>query len=345
MNITEIKELVKSSEYDFLRTNPKLKDNLVLLTLGGSHAYGTNVPTSDLDIRGIYFDSAEDLLLSKEPSQVIDNTTDTTIYSFNKMIHLLTQCNPNCIEIVGNEGWQYIYLSMAGDYLLENREIFLSKRCVHTFGGYAIQQLRRLENISNRYVSQSQQEKHILDTIFNAKVSYKDNYFPMDDSAIDLYIDKSEQEDMETEIFMDVNLKHYPLRDYTGMWNDMKSIVSSYNTIGKRNKRAIDHNKIGKHMMHLIRLYIMCLDILEKHEIKTYREEEHDMLMDIRNGKYINDNNEPIPEFMEIVDEYEKKLKYAAENTDLPEHPDMKKVEELQIAINKETIRRTYFNN
>ena len=59
---------------------------------------------------------------------------------------------------------------------------------------------------------------------------------------------------MEKEIFMDVHLKHYPLRDYANMWNDMKSIVSSYNKIGKRNKTAMTHNKLGKHMAHTLRL-------------------------------------------------------------------------------------------
>ena len=30
-------------------------------------------------------------------------------------------------------------------------------------------------------------------------------------------------------------------------------------------------SKLGKHMMHLIRLYMMCLDILEKEQICDYQ--------------------------------------------------------------------------
>ena len=52
----------------------------------------------------------------------------------------------------------------------------------------------------------------------------------------------------------------------------MNSIVKSYSKVGKRNKNAIEHGKLSKHMMHLIRLYLMCLDILEYEEIITYRE-------------------------------------------------------------------------
>ena len=38
MEIKEIKNLIKQPEYDFLRTNEHLANNICLLTLGGSHA-------------------------------------------------------------------------------------------------------------------------------------------------------------------------------------------------------------------------------------------------------------------------------------------------------------------
>lgn len=87
-----------------------------------------------------------------------------------------------------------------------------------------------------------------------------------------LYIDKAVQEGYDTEIFMDVNLTHYPLRDYCSMWNELQNTVRQYGKIGKRNEKVIEHGKIAKHSMHLIRLYMMCLDILEKERIITYVE-------------------------------------------------------------------------
>lgn len=48
------------------------------------------------------------------------------------------------------------------------------------------------------------------------------------------------------------------------MWSELNNVVKDYSKVGKRNKNAIEHNKLGKHMMHLIRLYMMCLDILKK---------------------------------------------------------------------------------
>ena len=42
MTIKQIKDKLKSKEYDFLRTDKNLGNNIIILTLGGSHAYGTN---------------------------------------------------------------------------------------------------------------------------------------------------------------------------------------------------------------------------------------------------------------------------------------------------------------
>ena len=278
MNLKEIKAKLQSDEYSFLKENPHLKNNIILLGLGGSYAYGTNTETSDLDIRGVALNSKSEILTNENFEQFINNETDTTIYSFNKIITLLTNCNPNTIELLGLKPEHYLFTSSIGQELLNNKKLFLSKKAIHSFGGYANQQLRRLDNKAVRLVKQSEKEQHILNSINNAKYTFKERYFTYPDDAINLYIDNAIQEDFDTEIFMDINLKHYPLRDYKSMWAEMNNIIKDYSKIGKRNKNAIEHNKLSKHMMHLIRLYIMCLDILEKGEIITYREKEENKL-------------------------------------------------------------------
>ena len=333
-----MKTLIQTPEYDFLKTNEHLGNNIILLTLGGSHAYGTNIETSDVDIRGCALNSKEEVLTNKNFEQFVNEATDTTIYSFNKLINLLTNVNPNTIELLGCKPEHYLYLSPLGRELLEHRHLFLSKRCVHSFGGYANAQLRRLDNKAARLVSQSEQEVHILKSIENASYTFKQDYFSYDD-AIKLYIDKSEQEEYDTEIFMDINLKHYPLRDYKGMWSVMNNIVKEYSKIGKRNANAIEHNKLAKHMMHLVRLYLMCLDILNMGEIITYRTKDHDFLMDIRNGKYLDDNRQPTAEFFDIVDELEAKLDAAKRTTELPDNPDYKKINEFVMSVNERIVK------
>lgn len=339
MKIEEIKSTLKSTEYDFLRTDKTLGKNIILLTLGGSHAYGMDKEGSDLDIRGIALNNKSEILLGKDFEQVVDIDTDTTIYSFNKMIQLLMSSNPNTIEQLGCLPEHYLYLSDIGKELLNNKKLFLSKICIHTFGGYSQAQLRRLQNKTNRLVGQAENEAYILRSINNAKYEFKNRYYPHDNNDVILYIDTAVQEGYDSEIFMDVTLRHYPLRDWTGMWNEMKAIVSSYNKIGKRNEIAMTHNKLGKHMAHLIRLYMMCIDILEKEEIVTYRSEEHDLLMSIRNGEYLDKNSQPTSDFYDLLNEYEARFEYAKNNTSLPDKPDYKKIDEFKMSVNEKIVK------
>lgn len=242
-------------EYDFLTTNPLLGDNIILLGLGGSKAYGTDTPFSDTDIRGIATRTAYDILSDTRFDQVIDNPTDTTIYSLEKIINLLTNCNPNVIEILGLRQQDYLRISKYGQMLLDNRKLFLSKRAARTFTGYATAQLKKIESKTNR----------------------EDRY--------------------------------------------------------------ADRAKLTKHQMHLFRLYLMAEDIFEKEEIITYREKDHDLLMSIRNGDYLGQDNMPTSIFQKMVADEEEKLRKLVEKSSLPERPDGKKIKELLYDINSDIVR------
>ena len=339
MTVEQIKELLKTDEYSFLGTNNYLGRNIILLGLGGSHAYGTNVEGSDVDIRGIALNSKQDILCGHQFKQVVHEATDTIIYSVNKIIDLLSNCNPNTIELLGLKPDHYLYLHPIGQELLDNRKLFLSKRALYSFGGYATSQLRRLDNKSMRTLEQAQQEQHILNSIINATYAFPDKYQCFnEDDYINLYLDISDRDEYDKEIFMDIHLTHYPLRDYKSMWSDMKNIVSEYGKIGQRNKKAIEHGKIAKHMMHLIRLYLMCIDIIEKEEIITYREADLEYLLSIRYGKFLDENGHPIKGFYDIVNEFEHRMTYAAENSSLPEKPNYKAINELRASINERVV-------
>ena len=332
--------LINSAEYDFLRTNPHLGENIVLLTLGGSHAYGTSTPESDVDIRGCALNTKREILLGNPFEQVINKETDTTVYSFVKMISLLRNCNPNIIEMLGCKPEHYLVLKPEGKLLLDNAHLFLSQRAAYTFGGYAMQQMRRLENKAIRTVEQVKQEQHILDSIKHASITFREKYQEFPEDALTLYLDNSEKEEYDQEIYMDVVLHHYPLRDYKDLHAEMHNIVKSYAKVGSRNQKAATRGMLGKHQMHLVRLYMMCLDILEKEQIVTFREKEHDLLKAIRDGKYLNERNEVLPDFFEMVDEYEKKLEYAKEHTNLPQKPNDKAINDLLAAVNEMIVQK-----
>ena len=91
-------------------------------------------------------------------------------------------------------------------------------------------------------------------------------------------------------------------------------------------------------MAHLIRLYYMCFDIMENQKIVTYREKEHDLLLDIRNGKYLDENQLPTSEFYDMLHELENRMAYDEKNTSLPEKPDYKKINEFKMSVNERIV-------
>ena len=195
---------INSQQYDFLRTNKRLGNRIILMGLGGSYAYGTNNENSDIDIRGITLNTPSDLLGLTEFEQYEDRGTDTVIYSFNKMVRLLLECNPNTCEILGLDGEDYLMVSKLGQELLDHRKLFLSKRAAKSFGGYAGAQLRRLQNaIARDSMPQTEREQHILNSVRNALADFARRYESFEKGSIRLYIDRAENPQLETEIFVD----------------------------------------------------------------------------------------------------------------------------------------------
>lgn len=330
--------LLRTAEYDFVRENERLGERIMLLGVGGSYAYGTNNKDSDIDLRGVTLQLPSDLIGLTEFEQYEDGKTDTVIYGFNKMIKLLLECNPNTCEMLGLDEGQYLIKSTLGQELIDNSWMFLSKRAVKSFGGYAGAQLRRLQNaIARNTLPQGDKEKHILKSVRRVLDDFNRSYSGKGAGNVRLYIDKATSPERDTEIFVDVDDRHRPLREYANLWGTMRAAVRDYDKIGKFSKKK-DDNHLNKHAMHLIRLFIMGIDILEKREIITHRVEELPLLLSIRRGDYMLPDGTFSSEFYKMLAEYERRFDEAAARTALPDNPDMRAVEAFVERINRYVV-------
>ena len=331
-------ELLQTKEYDFLRTNPRLSGRIMLLGLSGSYGYGTNREGSDVDFRGVTLNLPSDLIGLTSFEQFEDRTTDTVIYGFNKFVSLLVNCNPNIIELLGLDDDQYYIRSELGQTLLDNRHLFLSKRAAASFGHFADAQLRRLQNaIARDSLPQSEREQHILRSVRSALRDFNEHQREEERNNTRLYVDAAVTEGLDTEIFLDADLKHYPLRRYTDMMNTLNSVVRDYDKVGKRNHKK-DDTHLNKHAMHLIRLFMMGIDILQNEEIRTHRSKEDlTLLMSIRNGDYMEEGRMS-DGFFDMLADYEERFEQAERASTLPDSPDMDRIEELVEEINRHAV-------
>ena len=332
------KALLNTADYDFLRSNPHLGSRVMLLGISGSYGYGTNREGSDIDFRGVTLNLPSDLIGLSSFEQYEDNLTDTVIFSFNKFVKLLLNCNPNTIEILGLDDDQYVIMSSVGKELMDHRHLFLSRRAAASFGHYADAQLRRLQNaVARDSLPQPSREEHILKSVQHALDDFNRKQREKYKTDAKLYIDAAETEGLVTEIFLDADFCHYPLRRYNEMMNTLHAVVREYNKIGKRNHKK-DDDHLNKHAMHLVRLFMMGIDILEKGEIRTHRPEtDLQLLRSIRDGGYMQESI-LTPAFYEIVTDYERRFQEAEKNSILPDNPDMEAIGDFVADINRRVV-------
>ena len=330
--------VINSAAYDFFREHPRLGSRIMLLGVSGSYGYGTNRENSDIDFRGVTLNQPSDLIGLTQFEQYEDQNTDTVIYSFNKFIELILNCNPNTIEILGLDPDQYVIISPLGQELLDHKALFLTKRAAVSFGHYATAQLRRLQNaLARDKMPQSQREAHMLNSVRYAVENFNRQHQNWDKGDIRLYVDKAETEGLDSEIFLDAAFRHYPIRRYNDWMNTMLNVIRDYDKIGPRNHKK-DENHLNKHAMHLVRLYMMGIDILEKKELRTHRPEPDLMLLQrIRRGEYMADGI-LTDEFYDIVSDYQVRFENAEKCSSLPDDPDMKAVEEFVESVNRRVV-------
>ena len=83
---------------------------------------------------------------------------------------------------------------------------------------------------------------------------------------------------------------------------------------------------------------MMGIDILEKGEIRTHRTDDLELLKSIRCGDFQKEDKTFSKEFYDTLSDYEKRLETATKYTNLPDNPDMEKVEQFVEYVNRKAI-------
>lgn len=123
--------------------------DIIFKGLVGSHAYGTNIGGSDEDYKGVYIQSPESILNNGYVPQVQINK-DEIYYELRRFIELCITANPTILELLylPEENVVFEHIIFKRVKLLRNK--FLTKKCRHSFGGYARQQIKKASGLDKK---------------------------------------------------------------------------------------------------------------------------------------------------------------------------------------------------
>ena len=162
INLNMKEELLKLIE----QKSPGAKP--LYLVIRGSHAYGTNVETSDTDYAGVFIQSIENILGNKYTEQINDDTNDTVIYEVRRFLELLGSNNPTVLELLNTPEDCIIYKDPAFDLILNDSDKFITKICAKSFGGYAKMQIQKAkgQNKKQNWEKDKVNRKEVLDCVY-----------------------------------------------------------------------------------------------------------------------------------------------------------------------------------
>lgn len=312
-------------------TLEKVLPRTIFITRHGSHAYGTNVETSDLDFKGVCVPTKEYFLGFTKQFEQLDRMAskndahDLTIMSLRKFAMLAAECNPNIIEILHTSEEDVFHIDSFGEELRAMKDMFLSTKARHTFSGYAHSQLRRIKThrawLLNPPKDKPTRKQFGLSE--TSKVSKSEL------GAFDALMNEGKQVEMTGEI-LTLFLREKQYAAAKENWDKYE------NWKAKRNeKRAELEAKFGydtKHAMHLIRLMRMCREILAEGKVYVRRPDFEDLLS-IRRGERDYD------EVVEHAENLDKECAELYKTSKLPHATDRTAIDACVIDMTERFLR------
>lgn len=274
-------------------------DSLLLLkVISGSRAYGLATPQSDEDTRGICIPPKCALIGLTPFEQWQDEKSDHVVFGLTKFANLALEGNPNMIELLYTE--DILYCHMLGQRLMENRQLFLSRKVAERFGHYAISQLKRLENHHRWWASPP--KKPALEDFGGGLNAKGAAVFPS----------------KEARMAFDKAGKDY---GHFERWQRERNPA--------RAALELQYGYDTKHAMHLCRLLRMGQEILASGQVLVKRPDA-DWLRQVRSGCFQFD------ELLEWARRAEMQLSDLRSGSPLPEDPDRGAAENLVMEIIEE---------
>lgn len=302
----------------------------IFLARSGSHAYGTNLATSDEDFKGVCVPPKEFVLgpfyAFEQKEELVSNghSYDRTIFALSKFVKLAADCNPNIIELLFTDEEDWVKCTPLGRKLIDHRDLFVTKKAKWRFMGYAHSQLKRIRGHRSWLLNPPQKKPEPED--FGLP---KDKKLISTSSmgAIDEASAKGYSFGVEAETIIQ---RQKQFASALQQWTQYQNWKKSRNEARAALEAA--HGFDTKHGMHLLRLMRMCVEILSGEGVKTKRPDAEELVA-IRQGALSYD------ELLEEARALEVKCEALFETSALPKAPNLVKLTALSVELHEEFWR------
>ncbi|QJX48818.1 nucleotidyltransferase [Hymenobacter taeanensis] len=116
--------------------------------ISGSRAYGTNLPHSDSDLKGVFILPEAEFYGLEYVPQVANETNDEVFYELRRFVELLLKNNPTVLELLGTPADCVIFRHPLFEAF--RPEDFLSQLCLQSFAEYAAAQIRKARGLNKK---------------------------------------------------------------------------------------------------------------------------------------------------------------------------------------------------
>jgi len=334
----------------FRSANELMRDNLLVKHYAGSHAYGTALPSSDVDFRGIFCGDPVNIRTPFFNVRECEDKTeeDTKYYELAHFMKLCLDCNPNIIETLWVEFDSLVKVTEAYGILRTARHEMLSSKIAFTTSGYAMAQLKRIKG-HNKWINNPQPEEPPVQINYTSLVQwfgeekimprdfkfwhYRDNHrlVPYGGDLYGLYLAEGFETfdsncNLNTTFEGDRQYLPNPLallkfnkKEYReAKENHRQYWTWKYNRNKKRGELEEEHGYDTKHAMHLVRLMRMGVEALRDGYIIVKRPDAEELLA-IRNGTW---SYEELIKYAEDMDDQVRNVWYK--KTELRKKPNLK---------------------
>jgi hypothetical protein len=288
--------------------------NNILYTQFGSHIYGTNVPTSDMDFKAVFIPTAKDIVLQRAPGTIVQNTktdknarntaddVDIEMFSLHRYLDLLMQGQTVALDMLFTPDSFHSKGSWQWDYIRQHKNEFLHKGTV-AFIGYAKQQagkygikgtrvaaLRTTLDLFNKH--EDYKKLNHVDVFFDLLVLCYSNFIDYNGDPLDTNLNLNNEfiklinikgPNNKIELHLEVCNRKIPLHATVKY---AKSIFQKiFDEYGARALQAEKNEGVDwKALMHAVRVCGQAYELLSTGHITFPRPEAH-ILLQIRKGE------------------------------------------------------------